>query len=191
MSDDCNVCKVNSTYLVLSKVNFQATVSPNLLLNIAPTKIWNGTIFLYTKPNSTSAIPNLFGFMQFVARSHLGNGIFANNNIWMKPQKVKIAEVHNENVRQQNTCPKILKCFCFPKIWVIHLDKLYYIFYCLHSNNTCWLFFHIVDHYKVTDMFELFQQFLFYFLIDFRKGIFYLISYYSRKYQRLNQLFDL
>ena len=39
MSDDCNVCKVNSTYLVLSKVNFQATVSPNLLLNIAPTKI--------------------------------------------------------------------------------------------------------------------------------------------------------
>ena len=100
MSDDCNVCKVNSTYLVLSKVNFQATVSPNLLLNIAPTKIWNSTIFLYTKPNSTSAIPNLFGFMQFVARSHLGNGIFANNNIWMKPQKVKIAEVHNEKVRQ-------------------------------------------------------------------------------------------
>ena len=86
MSDDCNVCKVNSTYLVLSKVNFQATVSPNLLLNIAPTKIWNATIFLYTKPNSTSAIPNLFGFMQFVARSHLGNGIFTNNSIWMKPQ---------------------------------------------------------------------------------------------------------
>ena len=93
MSDDCNVCKVNSTYLVLSKVNFQATVSPNHLLNIAPTKIIDSIIFLYTKPNSTSAIPNLFGFMQFVARSHLGNGIFANNNIWMKPQKVRIAEV--------------------------------------------------------------------------------------------------
>ena len=118
--------------------------------------------------------------MQFVARSHLGNGIFANNNIWMKPQKVKIAGLQHENIRQfdssyryrrlriwntgtnfdvQNRCPKLLKCFCFPKNWVIHLDKLYYIFYCLYSNNTCWLFFHIVDHYKVTDMFELFPQF--------------------------------
>ena len=85
----------------------------------------------------------------------------------------------------QNTCPKILKCFCFPKIWVIHLDKLYYIFYCLHFNNTCWLFFHIVDHYKVTDMFELFQQFSFHFLIDFRKGIFQLQCYYYKEYQRL------
>ena len=139
--------------------------------------------------------------MQFVARSHLGNGIFANNNIWMKPQKVKIAGLKYNNIRQfdskyrfrglriwntgtnfdvQNKCPKLLKCFCFPKNWVIHLDKLYYIFYLLHSNNTCWLFFHIVDHYKVTDMFELFQQFSFYFQIDFRKGIFQLLCFFFR-----------
>ena len=109
---------------------------------------------------------------------------------WWKSQTILVPVFRRLQFRNtethfdvQNTCPKILKCFCFPKIWVIHLDKLYYIFYCLHSNNTCWLFFHIVDHYKVTDMFELFPHFYFYFLIYFQCGFVQMVNKWDIKSQ--------
>ena len=101
------------------------------------------------------------GFVQFVARSHLGNGIFTNNSIWMKPQNTDCGGTLFDDVKFVGgyvyfqfryhclyLTSKILvqhywSASISPKICVIHLDKLYCILYrlCLHTMvviTWCW-----------------------------------------------------
>ena len=72
----------------------------------------------------------------------------------------------------QNTCPTILKCFYFPKIvWSTWIN---FITFCTAYVYTLRLLFDVVDH-EETDMFEMFQHFI-YFLQHF----FYFLIYFGR-----------